>query len=476
VDNKETKLTASVIMINYNGGSILPVIRQSIEAICHQSMSDWELILVDDGSTDGSNEFLASFDDGERVRFVQRDHRGVGAARNAGLRVARGRYLAFVDNDAIPALDWLEHIVAFLDSHPKHGAAASLVFFADRPGVINSAGCVLNELAHGIGIGMFELYPFYSSPEQVLYATGNGMVIRREALERVGEFDEGFLFYGHDDSDIGIRIRNAGYSIAPVPTATLQHLHSTSKRDPMMIFWDQRNRLRFALKHYSTRELLWFILVDAKAHLDRSLSREYIKAWGSVLKGWRQVWDYRTQRRSQGSYFHRFASFFTPESRYIKLYDNRMYAQSWYDINEGLTVDANEEQYLYQGWYWKEYYEGKPIRWAMPTASLRFIAAGPIDRFSLSLVLPPTIEQLDVKVHLYSWSEEWHRNQASASAGLSIQGQGIKSITFSPSSWPDTDQFLMVFEASRYFQEPGYFPRRLAWGLHKLEVHPCVSC
>jgi GT2 family glycosyltransferase len=475
VDIREIAPTASVIIINYNGGSILPVIQQSIEAIRHQGMPDWELVLVDDGSTDGSAEFLASFDDGERVHFVQENHRGVGAARNAGLQIARGKYLAFLDNDAIPAPNWLEHIIDFLDLHPEHGAAASLVFFADRPGVINSAGCVLNELAHGIGIGMFELYPFCTLPEQVLYATGNGMVIRREVLEKVGKFDEGFLFYGHDDSDIGIRIRNAGYPIAPVPTATLQHLHSTSKRDPMMNFWDQRNRLRFALKHYSSQELFWFILVDAKAHLSRPLLREYTKAWSSVLKSWRQVWDYRIQQRSQGSYFHRFAPFFAPETRYIKLYDNRMYAQSWHDIAAGLTVGTNEEQYLYQGWYWKEQHGGKQIRWAMPVASLRFIAAEPLERVSLSLVLPPSIGQVDLKVHFYSWTEEWHRDQAFTSTELAIQGQGIKPITFSLSSWPDTDKFLMVFEASRYFQESGYFPRRLAWGLHQLEVHPCVS-
>lgn len=475
MDSRENDLTASVILINYNGGDILPVIRQSIDAIRQQSMSDLELILVDDGSTDGSDEFLASFDDGENVRFVRGEHRGVGAARNAGLRIARGRYLAFVDNDAIPALDWLEQVIAFLDAHPEHGAAASLVFFADRPGVVNSAGCVLNELAHGVGIGMFELYPFCSLPEQVLYATGNGMVIRREALGKVGRFDEGFLFYGHDDSDIGIRIRNAGYSIAPAPAATLQHLHSTSKRDPMMIFWDQRNRLRFALKHYATRELLRFILVDVRAHLEGSRLREYAKAWSSALKDWRQVWGYRARQRGQGSYFGRFALFFAPGSRYIKIFDNRMYARSWHDINAGLVVGTNEEQYLYQGWYWKERHGGKPIRWAMPVASLRFTADPPIERLSLSLVLPPSDEQVDLRVHLYPWSEEWHQGQAFTSAELSLREHGTEAITFSPPSWPDTNRFLMVFEAARYFQEPGYFPRRLAWGLRRLEVQPCAS-
>lgn len=475
MDNGGSEPTVSVILINYNGGRILSVIEQAIESVRRQSMPDWELILVDDGSTDGSGEFLASFADGQRTRFVQAPHRGVGAARNAGLRIAQGRYLAFLDNDAIPASGWLEHVVTFLEAHPEHGAVASLVFFADRPGVINSAGCVLNELAHGIGVGMHQLYPFFSPPDEIMYATGNGMVIRREALERAGWFDEGYLFYGHDDSDIGIRIRNAGYSITPVRDAVLQHLHSTSKQDPEMNFWDQRNRLRFVLKHYGAWEIARFILTDVPAHLKGPDRRVYGRAWRSAMQDWQRVGDYRTQHRKRQPFLQRYARFFSSEHRYIVIPDNRNCARVWQDIEQGFSVGAREEDYLYQGWYWREHQQSRWIRWAMPVASLRFFASRPLQELVLVHLLPPSIEEQRLKAYLYPWSERWYLNPPLASAEVVIRGNrvGRSVVPFSPR--PHPGQFLLAFEAARYSQEVGYFPRRLAWGLVGMEVCTCVS-
>ena len=473
---RRTEPTASIILINYNGGRILPVIRQGIEGVHRQTMSDWELILVDDGSTDSSNEFLASFADGGRVRFVQAEHKGVGPARNAGLRLARGRLVAFLDNDAIPQPDWLERLVVFMDSHPDHGAAASLVMFADRPGVVNSAGCVLNELAHGIGVGMGQLYPYFSLPDEVLYATGNGMIIRRDVLDEVSWFDEGYRFYGHDDSDVGIRIRNAGYEIAPVHGAVLYHLHSVSKQEPGMNAWDQRNRIRFVLKHYSSRELLSFMLADVPRRMAGSRRREYLWEWRSALAGLGQLWRYRVQHRQLGPYFRRFARFFTPRHHLFIVHDNREYAQQWRDVGHGIAVGDGEEGLLYQGWYRRELRWGRFIRWAMPTSSLRFTSR-PVEKITVFLVLHPSLERLSLQAHVYPWTNEWYLAPPTASAETVVHGQKgeVVQAVFRLPTWPDVERALLVFEAADYFQGAGYFPRRLAWGLTKMEVHPCAS-
>lgn len=467
--------TASVIIINYNGGGILPVIQEGISSIKNQTMSDWELILVDDGSTDGSNEFLSSLADGKEVRFVQGAHRGVGSARNLGLEVARGRYLAFLDNDAIPAKDWLEQVVTFCEAHPECGAGASLVFFADRSGVINSAGSVLNELAHGKGVGSQELYPYCSMPEEVMYATGNGMVIRQEVLDQVGEFDEGFVFYGHDDSDMGIRIRDAGYPIVPISDAILFHLHSTSKQEPGMGFWDQRNRLRFVLKHYSFRELVSFISSDVHQYLTGSSWREYVRAWRSAVRGGRDLLEYRAAQRNQSPYFQRFGRFFSPENHYIIAPDNRMFAKTWHPVEHGVRTGVNEEDYLYQGWYGEMHSSTQEFRWAMPVASLRFSASRPVDKFTLSAILPPSINHQSIKVHLYGWSEKWYLGAPFVSKEIMIDDDRVTESVFHVGHSPWTGKGLMVFDAKEWFQEPGYFPRRIAWGLVSLEAHTCAS-
>lgn len=475
MDNGTAPPTVSVIIINYNGGGILPVIRESISSIKNQTMSDWELILVDDGSTDGSNEFLSSFASDGGIRFVQGSHRGVGSARNLGLEIARGRYLAFLDNDAIPAKDWLEQVVTFCEAHPECGAGASLVFFADRSGVINSAGSVLNELAHGKGVGSQELYPYCTLPEDVMYPTGNGMVIRREVLDQVGKFDEGFVFYGHDDSDMGIRIRDAGYPIAPIPDAILFHLHSTSKQEPGMGFWDQRNRLRFVLKHYSFRELVSFILSDFHQYLARSSWRQYARAWCSAVRGGRSLLSYRGAQRDGPTYFQRFGEFFSPESRYIIAPDNRMFAETWHRVEHGVVMGLNEEDYLYQGWYAQTHSSGHTLRWAMPVASLRFSASLPVDKFTLSLLLPPSIKHQSIRLHLHRWSEKWYRDTPVVSGEITAEEGQVSEAVFELGDSPWSGRGLMVLEGKEWFQESGWFPRRMSWGLVSLEAHTCGS-
>jgi len=470
MDHGPLTLQASVIILNYNGASILPVIRQGILGVQQQSFRDWELILVDDGSTDGSNEFLAGFADGKRIRFVQALHRGVGAARNAGIRAARGQYIAFLDNDAIPDHDWLGEVVGFFEAHSECGALASLVFFADRPGVINSAGSVLNEMAHGTGVCMHELLPFAKFPTDIMYATGNGMAIRRTVLEQIGGFDEGFLYYGHDDSDMGVLIRNAGYAIVPIPSARVQHLHSTSKRQPGMSFWDQRNRLRFALKHYGTRKLLWFVGADVKHHLFSPYFKDYLRAWRSALQGWRSVWRYRKRAQSLEGYFEQFATYFMPERRYFVSPDNRGFSQEWtrFSSAQPLIVGDNEEQYLYQGWYWRQMCEGQMLRWAMPVASLRFATSQPLHHIRLTTTLPAALTELACKLHVYTWSDTWF-NERPTTVNFTLK-KAQPSFEIHLQRPIMAERVLLVFEAGTYYQEPGYFPRRLAFGMSRLEI------
>ena len=467
--------TVSVILLNYNGASILPVIQQGIEGVKGQTVPDWELILVDDGSTDRSDAFLASFADGRRIHFVQAPHRGVGAARNAGLRRASGRYLAFIDNDAIPEPTWLERVIGFMEEHPEVGAAASLVFFADRPGVINSAGCVLNELAHGIGVGMHQLYPFFTPPPDCMYPTGNGMVLRRQALEQVGWFDEGFLFYGHDDSDIGIRIRDTGYEIALVEDAVLFHLHSTSKRDPAMNFWDLRNRLRFVLKHYSVGEWLYFLRHDALPRLRGKRRGVYWRAWRSAFQNWQDLRRYRQMRPSREGFLRRYREYYQPERRYLAVPDNRLYARTWKRIGLGVVVGDNEEDYLYQGWYRRVQDQEGFVRWAMPVASLRFEVSQPFDRVDLSWVLPDGLDQQRLRIHLYPWSDRWYLTTPETAGVVDLRGGTPATSQVTMPIAVEPGRYLLVFEAERHVQGQGFFPRRRAWGLVSMEVGRCAS-
>ena len=455
----------TVILINYNGAAIGDVIARSVQAVNNQTYTDWEVVLVDDGSTDGSDVLLQSLADGERVFFTRTDqHRGVGAARNAGITLARGEYLAFLDNDAIPEPDWLAEIVKKMDEHPGYGACASRVMFFDRPDTINSLGSVLNELAHGTGVGMHELKSFYRPTGEIMYATGNGMVLRRSALDVIGGFDEGFRFYGHDDSDIGIRLRNAGYAIVQQPSAVVLHLHSTSKRQPGMPFWDQRNRIRFVLKHYAWWEVLWFTCHDLPLHLRLHNLATYIKVWLSALSDLSSLCRYRWQNRELGSYFHRFRRFFTKEQRYLNMPDNRTFARQAIPFEE-LKVGEGEEAFLYSGWYWVENWHGELIRWANPVASLRFTLPRPLDGLYARLIPHPALSQTSLRLNVYSHGESTPTSEFETELPA-IPDDPSEEI-FVPLKLP-VGEYRLVFQTREFHIEDGFFPRKIGFGLSQL--------
>lgn len=110
-----SKPRVSVIMPMYNG---LPYLKEAIGSILDQSFQDFELVVVDNGSTDGSPEYVKSLSD-PRVRLLKESARGAGRALTAGIFASRGELLAVMDSDDVAHLDRLRIEVEYLDSHPE---------------------------------------------------------------------------------------------------------------------------------------------------------------------------------------------------------------------------------------------------------------------------------------------------------------------------------------------------------------------
>jgi len=104
----------SVIIPTYNR---LPKVKDAIESVLGQTYRDFELWVVDDGSTDGTAEALKAF--GKRIRYISQDNRGVSAARNLGMRVSRGKYVAFLDSDDLWEQKKLEIQVGYMEGNPQ---------------------------------------------------------------------------------------------------------------------------------------------------------------------------------------------------------------------------------------------------------------------------------------------------------------------------------------------------------------------
>jgi len=128
----QNKSLVSVVIPTYNRCGYL---QQAIESVLSQVYGDFEVIVVDDGSTDGTARVVAGFDDG-RVRYLYQPNAGRSAARNRGIEVARGMYLAFLDDDDLYLPHKLACQVAFLESHPEIDLVSAGVRLIDEHGAV----------------------------------------------------------------------------------------------------------------------------------------------------------------------------------------------------------------------------------------------------------------------------------------------------------------------------------------------------
>ncbi len=464
---------ASVVILNHNGLPIIERIRTSVEAILAQDYPRIELILVDDNSTDGSDAALQALaaEYGAAFGSTREGRHGICAGRNVGLGLAHGDYIAFLDNDAIPQPGWLAALVRAMEADPRIGACASRVMFADKPDIVNSLGSIFNELFHGNGVCIHELWEFASPPDEIMYPTGNGMMLRRAAVEQVGPFDEGLLFFTPDDADYGMRLWRRGWRVVPAPEALVLHLHSFSKRETGMPFWDSRNRVRMALKHLAWHELPRFVVRDAPYYLRPSYFKDYVRYWWSTLTdgyGVRELLRYRWQHRGAPSYWRFFARFFEPGRRLMVVPDNRAYGMTMTPLTE-LAMGQGDEAHLYHGWYWAERWAQTPMRWAMRVASL----VGSLPQGATALrwrfISRQEAERTTITLHIRRQTDEGYEELARAS--IELPGPpGLEPVeVVTPCALPPGDyRLILVADSARI--ERGVFPRQIGFGLVGLQV------
>ena len=247
---------ASAVVVTYNA---LPWIERCLESL---GGTDAETIVVDHDSTDGTLELVR-----ERfpeARLVEQENRGFGAGNNAGMRVASGRYFLLLNPDAWLTEGAIERLVAFADEHPEAAVVGPRLLNPDgtlqrsvrgypTPWRIGTEYFFLRKLApRSRALNAFFGANFdHESVREAEFLGGACLLVRREAVDSVGGFDEDF-FLMSEEVDWCYRFRQAGWKVLFYPGAEVVHV-LTASVNPALFRELVRGHLRFLLKHRGAR-------------------------------------------------------------------------------------------------------------------------------------------------------------------------------------------------------------------------------
>jgi len=263
----------SVIIPNWNG---LALLRPCLRSLEEQTYAHFEVIVVDNGSTDGSAEMVQKEFPWVRL-LVMAENRGYAGGCNAGIRLAEGDLLVMLNNDTEVDPHWLEALVDALERHPEAGSAASRIMIYDRPGILHSAGDLYRRNGLPDSRGVWQPYaPPYDREEYVFGGCGGAVAYRREMLEEIGLFEERFFLYC-EDVDLNWRAPLAGWKCIYVPRAVVRHHLSATGGGALASYYVARNTWWVLVRNYPTPLLrrYWRQILAAQWHI----TKEALRSW-----------------------------------------------------------------------------------------------------------------------------------------------------------------------------------------------------
>ncbi len=251
---KPQQPTVSIILVNYNGAEVLPDCVNSIEKLI--PISDYEIILVDNASSDGSPELVAQNPHINLIRLSE--NLGFGAGNNAGAHIATGEFLLLLNTDTILTSNILPHLISLMHARPEVGIIG--------PKLLNADGSFQISISPALGIkgesqarqlnddykkgNIHQIEQKYQKTQEVDIVVGAAFFIRANLFHTLGGFDENFFMY-FEESDLCQRAQNQGYKILYTPDVSLIHLkgYSIQKAANAMAVEYRRSQIYYYQKH-----------------------------------------------------------------------------------------------------------------------------------------------------------------------------------------------------------------------------------
>ncbi len=287
----------SVIIVNWNGKKLLA---ECLDGLREQEYKQFRTILVDNGSVDGSVDFVShNYPEVEVIGLAENS--GFATGNNIAIKRAKTKYIALLNNDAVPHPLWLNHLVEALESLPEAGLAASKMVFYNNPEIIDRAGDAYTRAGTGLLRGRGIQAGCYNSKEWIFGACAGAALYRSTMLEDIGLFDEDF-FLVYEDVDLSFRAQLKGYKCIFVPGAVAYHKASSSivYDSPVSVYYSHRNLEWVYVKNMPTRLILKTIcphvVYDIAAFFYFAANgrlKEFARAKRDALRGMKRALDKR---------------------------------------------------------------------------------------------------------------------------------------------------------------------------------------
>lgn len=251
----ENNMSVSIVILSYNSREDLA---ECIPSLLSQTYSNFEIIVVDNASADGSEEFIRT--NYPEIKLVQTGQNlGYPAGNNAGFKIAEGEYIVVVNPDTVADSKWLAELIKPLESDHTIAATTSKILMYYHKDKINTCANTNHHTGLTFCRGLNKSVDEFNNFQAVGAVSGCSFAIRRDVLKNINGFDPDFFLY-QEDADLSWRIRFAGGKIMYVPESVIYHKYKLSIA-PWKEFYLERNRYLILLKNFSLKTLLLLLPV-----------------------------------------------------------------------------------------------------------------------------------------------------------------------------------------------------------------------
>jgi GT2 family glycosyltransferase len=289
-----------IIVLNYNSREDTLDCLRSLQHLTYRHAA---VILVDNGSTDGTTEVVRKqfpsvkiIETGQNLGFTGGNNVGIDYSLDNG-----ADYIMLLNNDTIVAPDMIDVMIAAMQQDPSIAISGPTIYYYDQPDVVWSAGSTVDwerGLTSMLGIGESDKGQFGQTPREVAFVTGCALLARRDVWEKVGLLDNRFFMY-YEETEWCVRAARVGFKIAHIPTAMMWHKISLEAREtsPHTVYYMTRNRLLF-LQHTQANLRTWLYIVSEYARTFVNLSfRRHLRDRRHLRRIiFRAIKDYSTGR------------------------------------------------------------------------------------------------------------------------------------------------------------------------------------